>query len=487
MSAGVVISKVILWGLGGVILVLCGTMSGFWPVILNYQLKTELVLTNDSKSYNLWKETPIPMYLEIYMFNWTNPIETLENNVKPNFLELGPYVFSEHHMKKNLTWNTNDTITFKQRRRWYFIPEMSKGTLNDEITNINVVAMTMRNLVVKYVPKKWYPVANIILKVEEKKVFVTKTVRELLFDGYSDELLNLTKKLERILKIKIPFDKFGWFYNRNDSINYDGVFNMKTGAGGLDSLGNIDRWNFNSTTTAYPGPCGKVKGSSGELWPINTAAKQHAEIFVTDICSSLKLKEDGEDVINYVKGSRFTADSLIFDNGIQDPNNMCYCSKLPCPATGARDISSCRYGAPAFISLPHFYLADPSYTANISGMFPSPELHNFHILLEKVTSIPLEVHARLQISIRSEPVPGIKFYERIPTAYIPMIWFDEKAAVTQSLASELSTLVAVATYIEPLLIGLAVLGAVMIIAGLILWRYHFFTKRDTPLLESTSS
>lgn len=71
----------------------------------------------------------------------------------------------------------------------------------------------MRNLVVKYVPKKWYPVANIILKVEEKKVFVTKTVRELLFDGYADELLNLTKKLERILKIKIPFDKFGWFYN----------------------------------------------------------------------------------------------------------------------------------------------------------------------------------------------------------------------------------------------------------------------------------
>lgn len=68
-----------------------------------------------------------------------------------------------------------------------------------------------------------------------------------------------------------------------------------------------------------------------------------------------------------------------------------------------------------------------------------------------------------------------------------MIWFDEKAAVTQALASELSTLVAVATYIEPLLIGLAVLGAVMIIAGLILWRYHFFTKRDTPLLESTSS
>lgn len=42
----------------------------------------------------MWKETPIPMYLKLYMFNLTNP-DDLKNStdVKPNFVEMGPYVF----------------------------------------------------------------------------------------------------------------------------------------------------------------------------------------------------------------------------------------------------------------------------------------------------------------------------------------------------------------------------------------------------------
>lgn len=51
---------------------------------------------------------------------------------------------------------------------------------------------------------------------EESRVYVTKSVRELVFDGFSDNLLNIFQKLNRlplpIIKINIPFDKFGWFY-----------------------------------------------------------------------------------------------------------------------------------------------------------------------------------------------------------------------------------------------------------------------------------
>lgn len=41
----------------------------------------------------MWKETPIPMYMKFYMFNWTNPHEFIASNAKPNFVEMGPYVF----------------------------------------------------------------------------------------------------------------------------------------------------------------------------------------------------------------------------------------------------------------------------------------------------------------------------------------------------------------------------------------------------------
>lgn len=42
------------------------------------------------------------------------------------------------------------------------------------------------------------------------KLFVTKNVSELLFDGYSDPLLELGKHLPP--GTFPPFDKFAWFY-----------------------------------------------------------------------------------------------------------------------------------------------------------------------------------------------------------------------------------------------------------------------------------
>lgn len=41
---------------------------------------------------------------------------------------------------------------------------------------------------------------------------VTKTVRELLFEGYEDLILDLVNKINDSTLPTIPFDKFGWFY-----------------------------------------------------------------------------------------------------------------------------------------------------------------------------------------------------------------------------------------------------------------------------------
>jgi hypothetical protein len=56
-------------------------------------LSQELQLSQTSKSYALWKDTPIPLSLDFYLFNWTNPEELLEENFKPELVELGPYRF----------------------------------------------------------------------------------------------------------------------------------------------------------------------------------------------------------------------------------------------------------------------------------------------------------------------------------------------------------------------------------------------------------
>lgn len=48
------------------------------------------------------------------------------------------------------------------------------------------------------------------MREKKEKIFITKSARELLFDGYEDELLDLFKELN-VTSINIPFKKFGWF------------------------------------------------------------------------------------------------------------------------------------------------------------------------------------------------------------------------------------------------------------------------------------
>jgi hypothetical protein len=58
------------------------------------------------------------------------------------------------------------------------------------------------------------PVVQIIVDTLVKNLeplFVTKTVGQLMFEGYEDELLNITSALN-VSEFHVPFDKFGWFY-----------------------------------------------------------------------------------------------------------------------------------------------------------------------------------------------------------------------------------------------------------------------------------
>lgn len=97
---------------------------------------------------------------------------------------------------------------------------------------------------------------------------------------------------------------------------------------------------------------------------------------------------------------RFYGDDSVFDNGTKYPEKRCFCSKSQligttdittnveeCVPSGVRSISKCRFGAPAFVSFPHFYKADPSYLSNIKGLNPSQNLHEFSISVEPVSFI----------------------------------------------------------------------------------------------------
>lgn len=263
----------------------------------------------------------------------------------------------------------------------------------------------------RHQPNVFKIVANYMLNHKGGSLFVSKTVRELLYDGYDDQLLTFLRGLNSTAFL-IPYNKFGWFVDRNESSSYDGRMSIHTGVDDMSKLGFVDRWNGLKHTPFYHDGCSMMNGTTGELWPPKMNPTAPVNVFATDFCRSVKLTYESDVERFGVKGSKWIGDQTVFDNGENYPPNKCFCTGEPssCPdlMSGVLNVSDCRYQAPVFVSFPHFYLADESYLDAIEGMHPTKEEHEFYMALDPNSGIPLEVKAQAQINMLLQPISGIK-------------------------------------------------------------------------------
>lgn len=472
----------------GTLLLLNGVLAGlFWSDVTDYIYRSQLSLSPTSVGFQMWRETPIPMYLQIYFFNWTNPNEVKAGLAKPHVKERGPYTYREKHTRVNMTWHPeNDTISFRQIREWHFEPSLSVGSEDDQIVSLNVMAATVANTVKNYNPiiKR---LVDVLLRVEE--AFAEKrTVREWLFDGFSDPVLNIATELKKYINISIPFDKFGWFYSRNMSASYDGTFNMYTGQQNMSSLGNVHTWNYATHTSYFEGSCGEVRGTTGEIMP-PLLDDTKLTVFATDLCSHVSLSKSQELVQKYgIEGVQFLGDKKEFDNGTLYPEFKCFTYDGKVLPSGVRDMSKCRFGAPAYVSFPHFLDADPWYTDSVDGMEPNRKEHEFTMNLEPNTGLPLDVKAQLQINILLQKVKGLKMYEKVPTVVMPMFFFRQTAELSPELGSQVKILLNLSRIGHYTFYGMAAIGALILgIATVITIRGNWSGDDDTESLISKAS
>ena len=106
-------------------------------------------------------------------------------------------------------------------------------------------------------------------------------------------------------------------------------------------------------------------------------------------------------------GYKHYLDESFVGNSTYFPENWCY---NPHPATttsdfylptGLLNVSTCKFGSPAYVSYPHFYLADPKLVTDLnneSDCDPMKDKHESYLSLEPRMGIPLEVKVRLQIN-----------------------------------------------------------------------------------------
>ncbi|KAL6268646.1 hypothetical protein P5V15_001780 [Pogonomyrmex californicus] len=526
-------NKSLSFGILGLFLIaLGGVLCFLWPTVFHQILQKELALSPTSKSFEIWRDTSKfpPMILKIYLFNWTNPHELYVR--KPHFTQLGPYSFREVRQKDNIKFHhENKTVSYFQRRYWYFDAEHTNGSLSDIVTNLDpVVASAVHKI--RYWEAEWQNSLSILLTTTGRRVHNSKTVNEMLFAGYSDNLLTMSKMMP---VDDVPtYDRFGWLYMKNGSIEMDGHLNMETGEEDISQLGILRKWNYKDRTRYFKSPCNDIEGSAGEFWPPNRT-KDDISIFSVDICRPIIYEY--EETVSYlgIGAYRYTLDKKTLGNDTRrrfpheqvkffepttttedffaaehsaemgfttttesasderssekssddypDDNpdiiNMghCYCNG-ECTPLGLVNTTSCRYGAPVFISLPHFYKSDPVLLDQVDGMSPNDKDHSFSITLEPTTGIPLEVAARLQINLLLHPSKHVSLYRDVPKIYMPMFWFDLKVQVNEEMASNLKKLLALPTVMLSTGIAMIVVGICLI--GIIAFLY-LKKKRRTSL------
>lgn len=438
----------------GVILLLFN--NRLFSIIINSQL----VIAPGTAAYNAWIETPIPIYTKFYFFDMLNPRDLFHNHEKPILEQRGPYTFREIEKKVNLTWHSDGTVSYRRAKSWYFEREMSVGPLTDTVTTINVPVVGSAQFAQGDFFMEWG--ISDMLSTLQARIFIKRTIGELLFEGYEDSVMEMAsisdgeeeeydffeaaEEEEYAVKEEASSGgKFGWFYQRNGTSTSDGDLRMHTGAGDISQLGSIVEWNHNTRTEAFPGKCGRIEGSSDGLFPPGDAENRDTlAIFSTDLCRKLQFSKETSPAspheVHGIPAEKFELSPTNFANSSVCSDNSCYNNNIP---SGVQNVTTCKMKSPAFISRPHFHLADPYYQQQFQyGVQPLEGVHDSALWIEPKSSIPLKVEMRLQLNILLDKVEGIEYlFKNLPRVMFPVFWFEGLTELPEEMAGSLQMLV----------------------------------------------
>ncbi|XP_041984368.1 protein peste-like isoform X1 [Aricia agestis] len=405
-----------------------------WNSIFEAVYNSQLALSPSSRSYREWVAPDVPLYLEIYLFNWTNPDDFPHQ--KPILAEVGPYRFREYRRHVNVSvYPNNGTIAYRTQRTWQFDEDTSEASLQDNITILNVIAASaaFRSRDWGFLKQKGLSLA---LAMFGHGMSVSKLAGELLFDGYEDPLIDLANSLPPSALGGAPkVDRFGLFYGRNNSIDTDGYMEVTSGSSS-EIPGQIVRWDGHSSLPFYAGECAKMTGSAGEFMPHNLTESEPLTIFMSDLCRTVYMDYQESGTLEGIPYHKYVMNEATFDNSSSTDRNSCFCNG-ECLWSGVMNVSACRYGSPSFLSLPHFLHGDPDLLDKVEGLAPDPDLHTFYFAVEPRLGIPLDVSARFQYNVYLEPMPNIALYANVPKMLFPIFWVQQKVQVESKVLGEL--------------------------------------------------
>nr|APZ81422.1 sensory neuron membrane protein 2a [Adelphocoris lineolatus] len=503
------INRVLYLGAFGAVIFIIGLFfaTSGTDMMINSKIKKGIVLEEGSEGLKRFQKTPFPLEFKVFLFNITNTDDVMMGG-KPVLTEMGPYTYDLYKEKPELKFLKDGMIEYNMTYQFHFNAQKSRGSESDMVTGLNVPLLGTATMVEQTFPMGLGFLNNAIpfLFPNITDIFVTTTVKDLLFDGIllrcnytSGPAMPICNGLKGRAPPTIWREeetknyRFAMFRHKNKTS--EGPYKVKTGKGDVTEVGQIVEYQHRQTLKNWDknSSCTIIKGTDTTIFGPLKNPHDDLYIFVPDVCLSFTANYVNTSIQNGIPLNKYFAAEKNMASYSKDPDNLCRCAKddegvRHCLKDGVIDASPCQ-GAPVIMSNPHFLDADAEYQNAVVGLKPIEEKHKTFVMLEPKTGAPVEGRKRMQMNLKVKKVNSITLLENVTERIIPLLWIEEGTRLEGPLLQELQKLYHVmgllGTFSWVLLVaGLVIMG----IAGVLYLKVrHLFCFAGTQIVAPVDS
>ncbi|XP_055387930.1 scavenger receptor class B member 1 isoform X2 [Condylostylus longicornis] len=436
---------------------------------LDYFILKNLRLWNNTLSFRYWQRPGVIRLTRVYLFNVTNPDGFLFGE-KPKVEEVGPFVYREDMEKVNVNFYDNLTVSYQHKKILQFVPELS--------IDKNTKTLTSQSNDLNYILAK---TLSVILAAAKFKSFVTVTADQLVF-GYDDPLVTLAHRFYP--RHRRPMSQMGLLIGRNGTLTE--ISTINTGFTGMEEFGYLNRLNGLDYIPHWKGtPCGSINGSEGSFFPPRDITKSDlVHIYDKDLCRVIPLKYQKDVNKDGISAALYELPENVYGDSKNNPDNQCFDEESYEPVKGLQNISPCHFGAPVYISNPHFYQSDPSLLESVEGLKPNKVKHRTFFKIQPKLGVPLEGKVRIQLNLKVDKAKYISSVQNFRNFIFPIMWLEEGISeLTPSIWRWIYLGTVFAPNCVPIVSYITILVGIFMIIFMFVYTFKNYVFVQDPTLE----
>uniref|UniRef100_A0A1Y1KK00 Scavenger receptor class B member 1 n=2 Tax=Photinus pyralis TaxID=7054 RepID=A0A1Y1KK00_PHOPY len=462
----------VLCGLSVLFLTSCSCIGlMFGTTQLDDYVLSQITLKNDTLSYQMWKGPAVKTYLNVYVFNYTN-VEAYENGdaEKLQVDEIGPYVYEETMEKVNVKFHANGTVSYQEKRVHRYRDDLSGGrSPNDSVIVPNLPMLGAAATGKDYLYPFRLMLSGVFHQLDAKP-FINVPIDKFIW-GYDDVFYSVVKDVLSFYR-KLPLEKFGILGTRKGTS--EDVFSVHSGVNNINKVKQIDTFNGNNYLPYWGSEqCNEVKGSDGSAFaPMDVRRRGPISVFNKEMARTIKLIYDQDVKIfnGKVTAARYIMPKSTFDSAERNVDNECYCID-ECSPQGVFNTAAAAFGAPIFMSLPHFYNAEDEIKTGVDGMKPHQVADNY-VLVHPTLGFAMGGRSSLQLNVQVQKSLGMSQLEMFENDIIlPMAWVQmalEESDLPDAITNSIYLVSLTVPTIELCLKYGSILGAIVTFVSIVI-------------------